>query len=66
MKKKEMKINDRSKILLWFEYPELTVSVDVNLIKHHVGKLLSRHLGGDSIDSTDGLKHHGEDIILHQ
>lgn len=45
------------KFLLHLEAPELTVSVDVNLIKHHVGKLLRRHLRGNSVDCTDGLEH---------
>lgn len=54
------------KFLLRLEHPELTVSVDVNLIKHHVGNVLRRGLRGNSVDCTDGLEDHREEISVHQ
>lgn len=43
----------------------LTISIDVNLVKHHVGKVLSRHLTGNPIDCTDGLNmKHSQEVMF--
>lgn len=55
-----------SDVGLWISPSALTVSIDVDLVKHHVGKVLCWHLTGQCIDRTDGLNTKMEDHVENQ